>query len=615
MIRNTIFMLFGFVLIILTARIVSAEIYNGVEIESATSFADNTLDYTAGANVGAPYNDPAAALGAPDFTENHNLPAYQVAPFPSVSLGDAGSLTLRFTNNSLTTSGDAEIDLWFFEVGDQIESTAVSISKDGTTWISVDNIGGATSGIDIDAYLDSGVELWGKYYYVKLTDLDEKKSGSPYAGADIDAVAALSNAITDDANAPVAVIGSDQTVSQGDTVTLDGIASYDPDGGSFTYLWGQTHGASVALSSSTTVQTVFTAPNVAADGESLVFRLTVTDSGGLQSYADTIVTVIGSSGNRPPVANAGPDQDGVTPGKIVYLNGSNSFDPESASIQSYSWLQLSGTAVSLSSSSAAKPTFTAPFGGTSGDTLVFELTVSDDKGLLAKDRCFVTVTDKNSPPVADAGDDQLVGPGDLVNLDGSGSSDPDTGKGDQIRYHWKQISGTRVDLSNYTTSSPSFMVPSVITSDEALLFELTVTDLAGLSAVDICIINVATGANRPPVADAGPASTTMVEGSTIDLDGSNSSDPDGDSITYRWVQKSGPPLTFSDPLVVQPSVTSSDVTADEIAVVVLTVTDASGLEGSDEIRISIEDTGTVVGSSETDGSDDGGCFIMSLINQ
>jgi hypothetical protein len=615
MIQKFSFMVFGFALFVMITGVANAEIYNGVEIASATSFADSVVEYTAGANVGAPYNDPAAALGAPDFTENHNLPAYQVAPFPSVSLGDAGSLTLRFTNNSLTTSGDSEIDLWFFEVGNQIESTAISISKDGITWISVDTIGGATSGIDIDAYLDSGVELWGKYYYVKLTDLNERLSGFPYAGADIDAVAALSNAISGDINAPVAVIGSDQTVSQGDTVTLDGIASYDPDGGSFTYLWTQIHGTSVPLSNTTTVRTTFTAPDVAAGGESLVFRLTVTDSGGLQSYADTIVTVIGSSGNLPPVANAGPDQDGVIPGKIVYLNGSNSYDPETAAIQSYSWLQLSGAPVSLSGTSAANPTFTAPFVGTIGDTLIFELTVSDDKGLLAKDRCAVTVIDKNLPPIADAGDNQLAVPGDLVYLDGSGSSDPDTGKGDQISYHWKQLSGTTVELSNHSSSIITFTVPSVITSDVALSFELTVTDLAGLSAVDTCIINVVTGTNRPPVADAGPATTTMVEGSVIDLDGSNSSDPDGDAITYRWVQKSGPPLTFSDPLVVQPSVTSSDVTADDIAVVVLTVTDASGLQGTDEIMISIEDTGTVVGSSETNGSDDGGCFIMSLTNQ
>ncbi len=216
----------AFCLIILTVSMVGVEIYNGVEIESATSFADSIVNYTAGENVGAPYNEATAALGAPDFTDNHNLPDYQVAPFPSVSLGDAGSLILRFTNNSLTTSGDSGIDLWFFEVGDQIESTEISISKNGTTWIPVDTIGGATSGIDIDAYLDSGVELWGKYYYVKMTDLDEKKSGSPFAGADIDAVAALSNAVTDDVNAPVAVIGPDQTVSQGDTVTMDATASW-----------------------------------------------------------------------------------------------------------------------------------------------------------------------------------------------------------------------------------------------------------------------------------------------------------------------------------------------------------------------------------------------------
>jgi hypothetical protein len=607
------FLFLSCVFMILSAGLVSAETYNGVEIESATSFADVVVVYTAGENVGAPYNDGSAAIGAPDFTDNHNLPEYQVAPFPSVSLGDAGSLTLRFTNNSLTTSGDTEIDLWFFEVGDQIESTEVSISKDGTTWLSVDTIGGATAGIDIDAYLDSGVELWGKYYYVKLTDLNEKLSGDPFAGADIDSVAALSNAITDDVNAPVAVIGPDQTVSQGVTVTLDATASYDPDGGSFTYLWTQTAGTSVTLSNSTAVQATFTSPTVAADGESLVFKLTVTDSGGLQSLANTVITVLGSSGNLPPVADAGPDQDGFVEGATVSLNGSNSYDPESAAIQTYSWVQLSGTSVSLFSSSVANTTFTAPFVGTSGDTLVFELTVSDDIGLLGKDRCSVTITDKNTPPIADAGADQLAGLGVLVTLDGSGSSDPDTSIGDQISYHWKQQSGSAVELSSYSVNQPTFTTLSSLTSDEALTFELTVTDLGGLTAVDTCIVNVATGSNNPPVADAGPATATMVEGTTLDLDGSSSSDPDGDVITYRWTQKTGPPLIFSDPLVVQPSISASDVTADDIAVIELTVTDASGLQGTDEISITIEDTGATVEASTTEDTDDGGCFI-SLAN-
>ena len=603
---------FSIVLVISSICSVTAETYNGVEIESATSFADSVVAFVPGDNVGEPYNDANAALGAPDFTDNHNLPEYQVAPFPSVSLGDGGSLTLRFTNNSLTTSGDSEIDLWFFEVGDQVESTAISISKDGTTWVSVDTIGGATSGVDIDAYIDSGVELWGRYYYVKLTDLNEGLSGNPYAGADIDAVAALSNVVTDDANAPVAITGPDQVVSQGDTVTLDATPSYDPDGGSFTYLWTQTTGTAVSLSGSTAVQATFTAPNVASGGETLVFRMTVTDSGSLQSYADTMVTVLGSSGNLPPVANAGPDQNGVEQGNTVYLNGSNSYDPESAAIQSYAWVQLSGTAVTLSNASVANPSFTAPFVGTSGDTLVFQLVVTDDNGLLGKDQCAVTITDKNSPPVADAGEYQPASPGDTVTLDGSGSSDPDTGKGDQISYHWKQVSGTAVELSSYSVSSPTFSVPGTITSDEAMSFALTVTDLAGLSSTDSCTINIVTGTNSPPTADAEPETATMVEGESISLDGSGSSDPDGDAVTYHWTQKSGPPLTFSTPLGVQTSATAPDVSANEVAVVVLTVTDASGLQGADEISITVEDTGAVVTAAD-DG--DEGCFITSIIKK
>lgn len=607
MMKKKIFL--AFCLIILTASMVGAETYNGVEIESATSFADSVVKYTAGENVGAPYNEATAALGTPNFTDNHNLPGYQVAPFPSVSLGDAGSLTLRFNNNFLTTSGNSEIDLWFFEVGDQIESTEIFISKDGTSWVSVDTIGGSTSGIDIDAYLDSGVELGGKYYYVKMTDLNEKKSGTPFAGADIDAVAALSNAAS-----PIAITGPDQTVAQGNIVTLDATASYDPDGRSITYLWTQVAGTAVTLSNSTNVQATFIAPTVAPGGESLVFRITVADSGELQSSADTIVTVIGSSGNQPPIANAGPDQDGIVQGSIVYLNGFNSYDPETAAIQSYQWRQVSGSSVSLSNSSIANPTFTAPFLGTSGDTLAFELTISDDNGLLGKDQCLITITDKNSPPIADAGVDQSFRLGDTVTLDGSGSSDPDANLGDLISYHWKQLSGTVVTFSSFSASRPSFTVPTTISIDETMLFELTVIDLAGLSASDTCIINVVTGTNRPPTADAGPATTTMVEGASIDLDGSSSSDPDGDVITYRWIQKTGPPLTFSDPLAIQPTVTSSDVTADSVAVVELTVTDTRGLQGTDKISIAIDDTGATVEASTTDSGDGGGCFVSNVTN-
>ena len=162
-----------------------AGIIGGVDFpDGESSFADAVVEYLPGSGVGAGYDDPAAALGIPDYS----------GPGDYVSLGDEGILTLKFEDNSLTTSGDSAEDLWVFEIGGAIEPTAAAISTHGTEWIEVGATSGATSGVDIDAYIGSGVVLWERYAYVRLTDLLPHQSGSPYTGADIDAVGAISSA-------------------------------------------------------------------------------------------------------------------------------------------------------------------------------------------------------------------------------------------------------------------------------------------------------------------------------------------------------------------------------------------------------------------------------------
>lgn len=165
-----------------------AELIGGVEFPAgAVSFADAVVSFDAGPNTISPHNDPTDALGTPNYANDRNY----------VSLGWGGELILRFTDNSLTTSGNNEIDLWIFEIGAAVEPTKVDISVDGTNWISVGQVGGAKAGIDIDAYIGSGVVAWEKYSYVRLTDLtdpDHPLSGSPFGGADIDAVGAISSA-------------------------------------------------------------------------------------------------------------------------------------------------------------------------------------------------------------------------------------------------------------------------------------------------------------------------------------------------------------------------------------------------------------------------------------
>jgi PKD repeat protein len=63
------------------------------------------------------------------------------------------------------------------------------------------------------------------------------------------------------------------------------------------------------------------------------------------------------------------------------------------------------------------------------------------------------------------------------------------------------------------------------------------------------------GENAAPLADAGPNQTVLL-GATVYLDGSASSDPDGDSLTYLWAilaTPSGSQASLSDPTDVKPS--------------------------------------------------------------
>ena len=93
----------------------------------------------------------------------------------------------------------------------------------------------------------------------------------------------------------------------------------------------------------------------------------------------------------------------------------------------------------------------------------------------------------NLAPIAEAGNNQDVGAGAQVTLDGTGSSDPDAG--DSITYSWMQQSGTTVTLTGTDTATPGFNAPYT-TSTHELVFELTVSD-GTLSATDTVTVNVA----------------------------------------------------------------------------------------------------------------------------
>lgn len=95
----------------------------------------------------------------------------------------------------------------------------------------------------------------------------------------------------------------------------------------------------------------------------------------------------------------------------------------------------------------------------------------------------------NLPPVADAGSDQAVVQKSVVFLDGSGSSDPD---GVVVSYSWRQIAGIPVTLTAEANPAVvSFVAPTFKGAQAELVFQLTVTDDHGRSAIDSQVVTIA----------------------------------------------------------------------------------------------------------------------------
>ena len=340
--------------------------------------------------------------------------------------------------------------------------------------------------------------------------------------------------------APVANAGPDQTVSVGATVNLTGYGSSDSDGNSLTFQWTLTRpgGSAAALSNSNSPTPSFVA-DVAGNYS---VQLVVSD-GTLTSSPATVVI---STTNSAPVANAGRDQTAVI-GSTVQLDGTRSTDFDGNRL-SYTWSLTSvpsGSSASLSSTSSAQPAFVVDKAG----TYVARLIVND--GVANSAPSTVTISATNSAPVADAGPSQAVPVGTTVHLDGSGSSDFD---GNPLTYSWAITNvptGSSAGLSGATTIRPTFVADKAGT----YLVQLIVNDGTVSSVASTMTVSTV---NTPPVASAG-RDRTVTSGTTVRLDGSGSTDADGNALTYRWAliaRPSGSSATIASPTSVVPSFTA-----------------------------------------------------------
>lgn len=137
----------------------------------------------------------------------------------------------------------------------------------------------------------------------------------------------------------------------------------------------------------------------------------------------------------------------------------------------------------------------------------------------------------NHPPTANAGANQSVLVNTEVALDGSTSKDPD---GDTLTYSWRMVS--KPSTSTTSLVNPSTVKPKLVVDQAGdYVLGLIVRDGKLSSTTDTVIIKATANPtnNHAPRAQAGADKTANL-GQTIQLDGSASSDVDGDTLTYQW---------------------------------------------------------------------------------
>jgi RHS repeat-associated protein len=343
------------------------------------------------------------------------------------------------------------------------------------------------------------------------------------------------------ANPPIANAGPAQTVPVTTQVQLDGTGSTDPLGKPLTYQWTFTAiptGSAATLTNPTSAR-----PTLVADKTGNYTAQLIVNDGTLSS---TPATVIISTTNSTPIANAGPSQT-VPVSSTVHLDGRGSTDVDGDPL-TYAWTitnKPSGSTAILSNPAPVNPTFVADLAG----SYTAQLVVSDGHTASALSQTFISTT--NSAPVANAGPNQLVIVGTTVQLDGSRSTDVD---GNPLTYAWAILSkpsSSAAVLSSGTAVNPSF----VADANGTYVVQLIVSD--GTVNSTPATVTIATD-NIAPVANAGPDQTVAVA-AFVTLDGSRSTAVNSRPLSYRWAiltKPSGSNAALSGSLNINPTFTA-----------------------------------------------------------
>jgi hypothetical protein len=221
-----------------------------------------------------------------------NLEEFNAGTFP----GDATDFPIDSTAPTITafalpaTSNTLTVTISSFTATDDVGVTGYIITESNTA-PAVGDAGWSSSAPA--TYVCATADIYTLYAWAK----DAAGNISASSSAQVDTTPSQQRVN----EPPVASAGVDQSVTEGETVTLSGVGSTD-DLGIATYAWRQLDGPAgspivpsapeaVTLSSPSSITPYFVTPPVSAPGSTLTFELTVTDGDGAQDSAEVAITV------------------------------------------------------------------------------------------------------------------------------------------------------------------------------------------------------------------------------------------------------------------------------------------------------------------------------------
>jgi len=249
-----------------------------------------------------------------------------------------------------------------------------------------------------------------------------------------------------------------------------------------------------------------------------------------QIGANAGIRIVDQNGNVVPIYFKGPEPR-VSKPKVIppapapkkpvlacnrfVFDARDSYDPNNDKI-SYNWSFGDGA-------SSTEPVVEHIY--EKGGKYVVTLTVSDHSGLECETAVTKQHVDVNTPPVAAMKGPNKSCTGQTVTFNASASKDDSPAN---LSYYWNFGDGTTGEGANVTHTYQQGGKYNVT---------LTVDDNSGTTCATDTISQVI-HVNAPPMADAGEDIVMNLQSPSasyqVSLDGSRSSDPDGDALSYYW---------------------------------------------------------------------------------